>query len=727
MGIIFEQENQIFHLQTKNTSYIMKVVKNKYLSHVYWGRKILTPDMENAQLNRFIGFSAAADNEDQTYSLDFVCQEYPTGCSTDFRIPAISVLFEDGSRNTQLLYKDFQIIAGKPGLEGLPATYVEKDSDADTLMITLEDSLQKVKVILMYTVFRELDVITRSVQVVNESNARVVLEKVISANVDFETADYDFVSLPGAWGRERHIERTPLRSGVQSVESRRGASSHQNNPFIALAEKGADEARGSVYGFHFVYSGNFTAGVEVDQIFKSRAYIGLNDYDFSWLLESGEAFQAPEAVLVYSAEGFGGMSRIFHDLYRKHLVRGKFRDEPRPILVNNWEGTYFDFNEEKILDIAGEAAGLGIELFVLDDGWFGKRNSDTCSLGDWYVNTEKLPAGIGGLAEKINAYGMKFGLWFEPEMVSPDSDLYREHPDWCIHVPGRMRTECRNQLVLDLSRQEVCDYIVKAVSNILDTANIEYVKWDMNRHMTELGSAGLPAQRQKEMPHRYMLGLYQVLEQVVGSHPNVLFESCSGGGGRFDPGMLYYMPQTWTSDDTDAVERLSIQYGTSLAYPISTMGSHVSAVPNHQAGRVTSLKMRGDVAMSGNFGYELDLTKLSVEEKEIIRKQIVQYKDLRTFIQSGDMYRLASPFEGNHTAWMFRSKDGNNVFAAYFQTLSEVNPGIRRMKFTALEPDAIYEVLGEGKQYHGDELMEIGLVVDCYGDFQSQTWRLKKR
>ena len=312
-------------------------------------------------------------------------------------------------------------------------------------------------------------------------------------------------------------------------------------------------------------------------------------------------------------------------------------------------------------------------------------------------------------------------------MVSPDSDLYREHPDWCIHVPGRMRTECRNQLVLDLSRQEVCDYIVKAVSNILDTANIEYVKWDMNRHMTELGSAGLPAQRQKEMPHRYMLGLYQVLEQVVGSHPNVLFESCSGGGGRFDPGMLYYMPQTWTSDDTDAVERLSIQYGTSLAYPISTMGSHVSAVPNHQAGRVTSLKMRGDVAMSGNFGYELDLTKLSVEEKEIIRKQIVQYKDLRTFIQSGDMYRLASPFEGNHTAWMFRSKDGNNVFAAYFQTLSEVNPGIRRMKFTALEPDAIYEVLGEGKQYHGDELMEIGLVVDCYGDFQSQTWRLKKR
>ena len=726
MSIIFEQENQVFHLQTKNTSYIMKVVSGKYLSHVYWGKKIHTPDMENAQLNRGIGFSAVTDKENPTYSLDFVCQEYPTGCGTDFRIPAISVLFEDGSRNMQLLYKGYKITSGKPKLDGLPAAYVEKDSDADTLLITLEDSLQKVKVMLMYTAYRELDAITRSVRVVNEGNTQVILEKVMSTNVDFETAEYDFISLPGAWGRERHIERTPLRSGVQSVESRRGASSHQNNPFMALAEKGADETHGGVYGFNLVYSGNFTAGVETDQIFKARAYMGLNDYDFSWLLESGEAFQAPEAVMVYSAEGFGGMSRTFHDLYRRHLVRGKFCDEPRAILVNNWEGTYFDFNEEKILGIAKEAASLGIELFVLDDGWFGRRDSDTCSLGDWYVNKEKLPAGIAGLAEKINAFGMKFGLWFEPEMVSPDSDLYRAHPDWCIHVPGRTRTECRNQLVLDLSRQDVCDYIVEAVSNILDTANIEYVKWDMNRHMTELGSAGLPAGRQKEMPHRYMLGLYRVMEQIVSSHPNILFESCSGGGGRFDPGMLYYMPQTWTSDDTDAVERLFIQYGTSLAYPISTMGSHVSAVPNHQAGRVTSLKMRGDVAMSGNFGYELDLTKLSEEEKEIIRGQISGYKDLRTFIQSGDMYRLASPFEGNHTAWMFCSKDGRDIFAGYFQILCEVNPGIRRMKFTALDSDAVYEILGEGKRYRGDELMEIGLAVDCFGDFQSRTWRLRR-
>jgi len=727
MGIYFEEKDQVFHLQTKNTSYIMKVAKGKYLSHVYWGSKIETPNMDNAQLNRWICFSAMPDSEDKTYSLDFVSQEYPVGCGTDYRIPAISVLFEDGSRNLKLLYDGYEIIKGKPSLSGLPSTYIEDEKEADTLIITLKDFLKNIKVNLMYTAYCELDVITRSVEVINEGKENVVLEKILSANVDFETSEYDFVTLPGAWGRERHIERTTLRSGVQSIESRRGASSHQNNPFIALAGKDATETQGDVYGFNFVYSGNFTAGVEVDQIFQARAYMGLNDYDFSWLLERGEKFQAPEVVLVYSSQGFGEMSRTFHDLYRTRLVRGKYRDEVRPILANNWEATYFDFNEEKILGLAKEAKSLGIELLVLDDGWFGKRNGDTCSLGDWYVNEEKLPGGIASLAEKVNKEGVKFGLWFEPEMVSPDSDLYRNHPDWCIHVPGRERTECRNQLTLDLSRKEVCDYVVEAVSNLLDTTKISYVKWDMNRHMTEFGSAGLPANRQKEMPHRYMLGLYDVMERVVMGHPDVLFESCSGGGGRFDPGMLHYMPQTWTSDDTDAVERLYIQYGTSLVYPISTMGSHVSAVPNHQAGRVTSLKMRGDVAMSGNFGYELDLMAFSDEEKEIVREQVEQYKELRTFVQSADMYRLSSPFESNHTAWMFVSKDGKDIFAAYFRVLSEVNPGISRMKFTALDTNAMYEIVGENISYRGDELMQIGLVVDFFGDFQSRTWRLRKQ
>ena len=727
MAIYFEEKNQVFHLQTKNTSYIMKVVKGKYLAHVYWGKKIETPNMDNAQLNRWICFSGMPDAEDKTYSLDFVRQEYPVGCGTDYRIPAISVQFQDGSRNLKLLYEGYEMLKGKPELEGLPATYVKSEEEADTLVITLKDSLKNLKVKLMYTAYRELDAITRSVLVENESDESVKLEKILSANVDFETSEYDFVTLPGAWGRERHIERTKLRSGVQSIESRRGASSHQNNPFMALVSKETTETQGEVYSFNFVYSGNFTAGVEVDQIFQARAYMGINDYDFSWLLERNESFQAPEVVMVYSAHGLGEMSRTFHDLYRSRLVRGKYRDEIRPILANNWEATYFDFNEEKILGLAKEAKSLGIELLVLDDGWFGKRNGDTCSLGDWYVNEEKLPGGIASLAEKVNEEGIKFGLWFEPEMVSPDSDLYRAHPDWCIHVPGRERTECRNQLTLDLSRKEVCDYIVQAVSHLLDTAKISYVKWDMNRHMTELGSAGLAASRQKEMPHRYMLGLYDVMERVVMGHPDVLFESCSGGGGRFDPGMLYYMPQTWTSDDTDAVERLSIQYGTSLVYPVSTMGSHVSAVPNHQAGRVTSLKMRGDVAMSGNFGYELDLMAFSEEEKEIVKEQVEQYKELRTFVQGADMYRLLSPFDGNRTAWMFVSKDGKDVFAAYFRVLSEVNPGVRRMKFTALDPNATYEVVGENICYRGDELMNVGLVVDFFGDYQSRTWRLRKQ
>lgn len=727
MNIMVDEKAKVFHLQTKNTSYIMKVAKDRYLAHVYWGKKIKTPDMENAQINRWVSFGAAPDSGDKSYSLDYIRQEYPTGCQTDYRMPALEALFADGSRAVELNYDSYRITAGKPKLKGLPATYVEDDAEADTLEITLVDALKKMRVVLMYTAYHELDVITRSVRIVNESADRIVLEKAFSMSLDFETSKYDLIQLPGAWGRERHMERTALRSGLQSIQSRRGASSHQMNPFFVLADRDANEEYGNVYGFNLVYSGNFHGGAEVDQLFQTRAFLGINDYDFSWMLESGESFQTPEAVMVYSAHGLGEMSRTYHKLYRTRLVRGKYRDAVRPILANNWEGTYFDFNEEKILGLAKEAAELGIELMVLDDGWFGKRNDDTSSLGDWYVNKEKLPEGISGLAKKVREYGIRFGLWFEPEMVSPDSDLYREHPDWCIHIPGRERTECRNQLTLDLSREEVCNYIIKTVSDILDEAEISYVKWDMNRHMTELGSAGLPPERQKEMPHRYMLGLYRVMEEIVSSHPDVLFESCSGGGGRFDPGMLYYMPQTWTSDDTDAVERLYIQYGTSLAYPISTMGAHVSAVPNHQANRVTSLKMRADVAMSGNFGYELDLMKFTEEEKEQVKAQIAQYKDLRTFIQSGDMYRLENPFEGNTAAWEFISEDGNDIFAAYFRILCEVNPGISRMKFQALDPEAQYEVVGEGKVYSGDELMEVGILVDFWGDFQSRTWRLKKR
>ena len=727
MSIQVNEENLVFHLRTSKTSYIMAVAKGKYLCHVYWGDRLnKEPDLNNGLILRNICFSANTENEDKSYSLDYACQEYPTGCNTDFRIPAISMEFNDGSRVLELKYDGYELIKGKQKLTGLPATYVEEESEADTINIILRDTVKSIKVILQYTAYNSLDVITRNVKVVNESGEPVRIDRIMSMNVDFEDSGYDMIELSGAWGRERHIERTPLRSGIQAIESRRGASSHQLNPFFALADKNADESTGRVYGFNFVYSGNFTAGAEVDQLFKTRVFMGINDYDFSWLLEAGEKFQAPETVMVYSGAGLGEMSRTYHKLYRTRLVRGKYRDEVRPILANNWEATYFDFNEEKIVGLAKEAAALGIELLVLDDGWFGRRNGDNCSLGDWYVNKEKLPSGIKGLAEKVNAEGVKFGLWFEPEMVSPDSDLYREHPDWCIHVNGRTRTECRSQLTLDLSRKEVCDYIINAVSGVLDEADIAYVKWDMNRHMTNLGSDGLPPEMQKEMPHRYMLGLYRVMEAIVSSHPDVLFESCSGGGGRFDAGILYYMPQTWTSDDTDAIERLYIQYGTSLVYPVSAMGAHVSAVPNHQSGRVTDLKIRGDVAMSGNFGYELDLMKFSEEEKDIVRKQVETYKELRSFVPSADMYRLKSPFEGNDTAWQFISEDKNNVFAAYFRINSKVNPGITRLRLTALEPDALYELEGEDKAYGGDELMNIGIIIDMWGDFQSRTFRLKR-
>ncbi len=727
MSIQVNEENLVFHLRTSKTSYIMAVAKGKYLCHVYWGDRLnKEPDLNNGLILRNICFSANTENEDKSYSLDYACQEYPTGCNTDFRIPAISMEFNDGSRVLELKYDGYELIKGKQKLTGLPATYVEEESEADTINIILRDTVKSIKVILQYTAYNSLDVITRNVKVVNESGEPVRIDRIMSMNVDFEDSGYDMIELSGAWGRERHIERTPLRSGIQAIESRRGASSHQLNPFFALVDKNADESTGRVYGFNFVYSGNFTAGAEVDQLFKTRVFMGINDYDFSWLLEAGEEFQAPETVMVYSGAGLGEMSRTYHKLYRTRLVRGKYRDEVRPILANNWEATYFDFNEEKIVGLAKEAAALGIELLVLDDGWFGRRNGDNCSLGDWYVNKEKLPSGIKGLAEKVNAEGVKFGLWFEPEKVSPDSDLYREHPDWCIHVNGRTRTECRSQLTLDLSRKEVCDYIINAVSGVLDEADIAYVKWDMNRHMTNLGSDGLPPERQKEMPHRYMLGLYRVMEAIVSSHPDVLFESCSGGGGRFDAGILYYMPQTWTSDDTDAIERLYIQYGTSLVYPVSAMGAHVSAVPNHQSGRVTDLKIRGDVAMSGNFGYELDLMKFSEEEKDIVRKQVETYKELRSFVPSADMYRLKSPFEGNDTAWQFISEDKNNVFAAYFRINSKVNPGITRLRLTALEPDALYELEGEDKAYGGDELMNIGIIIDMWGDFQCRTFRLKR-
>jgi alpha-galactosidase len=728
MEINYEQTTKTFHLKTKETSYILKVLESGHLCHLYWGKRINTNNLDYLiEKNLWGSFIANTDNIG-TFQLEAITQEYPSYGATDLRSPAIELQFEDGTTTTDLRYEDYKIYKGKSSLKGLPSTYVENDNEATTLEIYLKDSLKNVKVILKYSVFKEFDAITKSVKIVNESEEEVNILRALSANVDFKEDDFDFIHLSGAWARERHIVRTELRSGIQSIESRRGASSHAQNPFMALARKGSHEEHGDIYGFSLVYSGNFLAAVEVDMYNKSRAQIGINPFDFKWLLEKGEEFEAPEAVLVYSPNGLRGMSHIYNDLYGKRLCRGKYRDKVRPILINNWEATYFDFNETNIKEIAKEASNLGIELFVLDDGWFGKRDDDKSSLGDWFVNEEKIRGGLGKLSKEINDMGLQFGLWFEPEMVSPESELYRKHPDWCIHVQGRNRSTARDQLILDLSRDEVCDYIIKAVSEVLESASISYVKWDMNRNMTEIGSLGLPAKRQRETAHRYMLGLYRVLEEITSRFPDVLFESCSGGGGRFDPGMLYYMPQTWTSDDTDAIERLKIQFGTSLVYPSVSMGCHVSAVPNHQVHRITPIQTRGVVAMAGNFGYELDITKLTVEEKEVIKNQVKLYKEIRETVQFGDVFRLLSPFESNEVAWMNISKDKCEIVVNYVKQYAEPNKWNKPLKLAGLEEESKYEVVGEGIILGGDELMNIGLMIpDFKGDYASKQWVLRKK
>jgi alpha-galactosidase len=727
MGITYQPMTRTFHLQANDMSYMMQIVGCGYLAHLYWGKK--TRNGGGSRKLRFVyrPFSPNPYLSNRRFSLDTLPQEYPAYGNTDFRAPAYQVHLENGSTISDLRYKTHRIYKGKPKLKGLPATYVEHEDEAETLEIVLQDRVIGLHVTLLYTVYERWNVITRSVRFDNNGFERIKLLRALSMNIDFPHADYEWLHLPGAWARERAVERRPLVSGTQSVESRRGASSHQHNPFIALLQKGANEDYGEVYGFSLVYSGNFLAQIEVDQFRTTRVSMGINPFDFTWLLEPGESFQTPEVVMVYSDKGLNGMSQTYHQLYRTRLARGVYRDRQRPILINNWEATYFNFNEEKILRLAKTAAELGIELFVLDDGWFGKRDNDRSSLGDWFVDKRKLPNGLAGLAANINNMGMRFGLWLEPEMVSVDSELYRKHPDWCLHVPNRPRSEGRNQLVLDYSRKEVCDYIIQVISNVLASAPISYVKWDMNRHMTEIGSAALPPERQRETVHRYMLGLYRVMEEITSRFPYILFESCSGGGGRFDPGMLYYMPQTWTSDNTDAVSRLKIQYGTSLVYPISAMGAHVSAVPNHQVHRITSLEMRGHVAMSGNFGYELDLTKLSEEEKAIVKQQVAFYKDIRRLVQFGTFYRILSPFEGNETAWMFVAEDKSEAFVAYFRVLAEANAPLSFLRLKGLDPNKDYEIIGSGEVYGGDELMYVGLnVPERRGDFISVIWHLKE-
>ena len=711
MSVFYHEKSQTFHLTNGRISYLMKVLPNGTLGQLYFGRAI----RDREDFDHLLEFasrpmSSCVFEGNPCFSLEHCRQEYPSHGSTDFRRPAVELRQPNGSRITSFVYHSHTVTPGKPALEGLPATYCEQDSEAETLTIRLQDELLNVSIYLNYTLFAGHPALARSARIVNEGGLELHLTHAMSLSLDLPDREYELLHFSGAWGRERHLKVRRLEQGVQSVESLRGHSSHNHNPFVMLRRPGTDEDQGEVLGFSLVYSGNFLAQAEVDTWDTTRITLGINPFGFDWKLEPGEGFQTPEAVAVYSHQGMGAMSRTFHTLYRSRLARGEWRDRPRPILINNWEATYFNFDEDKLVSIAQAAKRDGVELFVLDDGWFGARRSDRAGLGDWIANPELLPQGIPGLAERVEALGMKFGLWFEPEMVNRDSDLYRAHPDWLLQTPGRTPSHGRNQFVLDFSRPEVVDRVHAMMADILSGAKVSYVKWDMNRSITEAYSAALPPDRQGEVFHRYILGVYDLYERLTSAFPHVLFESCASGGGRFDPGMLYYAPQAWTSDDSDAAERLKIQYGTSFCYPVVSMGAHVSAVPNHQVNRATPLSTRANVAYFGTFGYELDLNRLTSEEREQVRAQIAFMKEHRDVIQFGDFYRLLSPFQGNYTAWMAVSPDRRTALVGWYKTLNEVNGPFRRLRLRGLDPALCYTVDGTSAHY-GDELMEVGLVT----------------
>ncbi len=715
MGIMFNEKTGEFHLYNGSISYIMKILRNGQMGQLYFGKQVAKrEDYEYLVENRYRPVSAFVFDDEYSFSLEHLKQEYPSYGTTDFRMPALEIVQENGSKITDFKYVSHKIYKGKPGLKGLPATYVESEDEADTLELTLRDELLRVDMTLLYTIFGHENAIARSARFENRGGETYQITRAMSLCLDLPDDEYEWIQFSGAWGRERHVKTRMLQQGIQSVGSARGASGHFHNPFVMLKRPTADEFQGEVMGFSLIYSGNFLAQAEVDTFKVTRMMMGINPFGFSWCLKPGEEFQTPEAVMVYSAEGMNAMSQVFHRLYRTRLARGYWRDRERPVLLNNWEATYFDFTEEKLLKIARNAKEDGVELFVLDDGWFSTRCTETSGLGDWWANTDRLPDGIKGLSEKIEALGLKFGLWFELEMANKDSELYRNHPDWIIHTPGRHESHGRKQYVLDFSRKEVVDYIYDMVAKILSESKISYIKWDMNRNITECFSQGYGPERQGEIFHRYILGLYDLYNRLNTAFPQVLFESCASGGGRFDPGLLYYAPQCWTSDDTDAGERQKIQYGTSYAYPVSSMGAHVSITPNHQVNRMTPLKTRGNVAMFGAFGYELDLARLTDEERGIVREQIRFVKKYRRLIHTGTFYRLLSPFEGNFTAWMVVAEDKKQAIVGYFKMLNDVNREFRRLRLQGLDEEFLYHMEEDSEDigaFYGSELMHIGMVT----------------
>lgn len=709
MSIIYESSKQQFHIKGIDFSYVCHVDHHGYLIHDYYGKGVKTLSSGLVNTTKIRSWSPTPIEDDKSYGHDSALFEYGISGHTDFRVPALMTSCNDGDLVGDFTYSEHRIFSGKSDLNGLPSTY-GKENEVTTLEIVLIDHRRNQELILSYVLFEKTNAMTRSVKIQNNSDKTMEIKKIMGMCLDYEDSNYEMLQLSGAWARERHIVRRELVQGIQSVGSNRGASSHVHNPFVALMRPGTTEDAGEIYGYNHVYSGNFICEIEVSEYNLTRVIMGISSENFTWVLEPSDVFTTPEIVMVYSCNGIGDMSRTYHDLYNNHLIRGKYQNRERPILINNWEATYFDFTKDKLVDLARASKGVGIELFVLDDGWFGNRNDDSSSLGDWTVNEEKLGGNLESLVSMINNEGLEFGLWFEPEMVSPNSKLYESHPDWCIHCNDARRIQVRNQLILDLSRSEVCDYIIETLTKVLNSGNVSYVKWDMNRNMTDING---------ERAHRYILGLYKVMDTLINRYPHILFEGCAGGGGRFDPGILYYMPQIWTSDDTDAIERLSIQYGTSIVYPPSSMGGHVSAVPNHQVGRITPIQTRAHVAMYGNFGYELDTTGLSEEELKIISLQVLFYKKHRVLLQYGSHYRLTAFNQITHSCWMKVSKDKRQCIVTMVKIHAMPNGHETRIKLKGLDENRRYRIVSLDTEYGGDELMNIGIEMPKLDDFES--------
>ena len=728
--ISFDEEKKLFRLDTANSTYCILISERGYLAHCYYGSKIGGDDVSYLTRQKEYGFSDSPVFREKLSLLDFLPQEIPTSGVGDFRESALAVTNSNGNNAVELKYKSYEIFDGTNRLTGLPCVFDSVDAKSQTLRITACDEVLGISADLFYTVFDDTDAIVRSVKITSNAKEAVYIKRALSASFDMDNDSYDTISLNGSWARERHIDRHPIHMGIQKSCSVRGETSHQEQPFTAILERNADWNMGKVYGLNLIYSGNFTAQIQRNQFDSLRASIGINPENFSWKLNCGESFETPQAVLVFSDKGLNGMSHAFHDLYRNHLIRSPYKNKMRPVLINNWEGTYFDFDTEKLLDIAREAHKDGIEMLVMDDGWFGKRSFDDNSLGDWIVNEKKLKGGLKYLVDQVNALGMKFGIWFEPEMVSPDSDLFRAHPDWAIQIKGREPGMSRCQYVLDITRKEVRDHIMNSLEAVLHSANVEYVKWDMNRQLCDIGSVDLPADQMGEFYHRYVLAVYSMQEQLVTDFPNLLLENCSGGGARFDPGMFYYGPQIWCSDDTDAFERLAIQEGTALVYPLSTMGAHVSVCPNHACGRTTPFKTRGYVALSGTFGYELDITKLSEDDRKMIPRQIALYKKFSPLVREGIYYRIASASENREfDAWASISRDRKQALMTFVQIFNHPNFKTRMIKIPGLNENTMYKVSWPDEDQEkypplklsGSTIMNAGIPIRRdWGDFQAQ-------